>query len=71
MKYCVCEVEGFDIEYANGDYHHGYKVARVLQVFNSKEEAEDAELLFNPADYGDHSTIVRVVAADMLLKEID
>lgn len=67
MKYCVCEVEGFDSEYANGDYYRAYKVTKVLQVFNSEEEAEDAEILFNIPNC---SEIIQVVAADMLSEEI-
>ena len=63
MKYCVCEVETFFDEDFDGSL---CKVRKVLQVFNTKEEAEDAELLFNPRDYGDYDTSIRVVAADML-----
>ena len=63
MKYCVCEVETFFDEAFDGNL---CKVRKVLQVFNTKEEAEDAELLFNPCIYGDYDTSIRVIAANML-----
>ncbi len=63
MKYCVCEVETFFDEDFDGSL---CKVRKVLQVFNTKEEAEDAESLFNPCIYGDYDTQIRVVAANML-----
>lgn len=63
MKYCVCEVETFFDEDSDGSL---CKVRKVLQVFNTKEEAEDAEVLFDPCVHGDYDTSIRVVAADML-----
>lgn len=63
MKHCVCEVsQEFDVEF-DGSL---CKVTKVLQVFNSKEEAEAAEIIFDPSRYGDYDTLIRVVAVDAL-----
>jgi len=63
MKWCVCEIETFFDEEFDG---YLCKVSKVLQIFNTKEEAEYAEGLFFPGNYDD-DTNIRVVAEDALL----
>lgn len=59
MKYLLCEVEQFfDAEF-DGTL---CKVSKVLQVFPTKAEAEEAETMFDPSNFGDYDTVLRVVA---------
>jgi len=66
MKYAICEVESRFIEYLDRSM---CRVARVLQVCNSKDEAEQLEEIFNPMRYGDYDTIIRIVSIDKLDSE--
>lgn len=59
MKYLLCEVEQFFDEEFDGTL---CKVSKVLQVFNTKAEANEAEALFDPSNFGDYDTVLRVVA---------
>jgi hypothetical protein len=63
MRYAICEVIP---EWCPEQDREFKRVARVLQVFDSKEDAEAAEEIFNPYRYNDYDTSIRVVPEDKL-----
>lgn len=63
MRYAICEVTP---EWCPEQDREFKRVTRVLQVFNSKEDAESAEGIFNPCRYDDYDTCIRVVPEDKL-----
>ena len=62
MKYLLCEIESYFCEIQDGSM---CRVSKPLQVFNTREEAEAAEELFN----GFYDYNLRVVPESMLHKE--
>lgn len=64
MKYLLCEVEQFFDEDFDGTL---CKVRKVLQIFSSKDEADEAYCLFDPSNFDDYDTVIRVVAEGELL----
>lgn len=65
MKYLLCEVEQFFDEDFDGTL---CKVRKVLQIFDSECEANEAYRLFDPSNFDDYDTVIRVVAEDKLLR---
>lgn len=65
MKYLLCEVEQFFDEDFDGTL---CKVRKVLQIFNSQHEAQEACCLFDPSNFDDYDTVIRVVAEGDLHK---
>lgn len=62
-KACICEVVSeFDDDF-DGSL---CRVVKVLQVFETKEQAEENIPLFDPSRYGDWDTLVRVVPVEQL-----
>lgn len=57
-KFAVCEM----ISEFNEDFDGSLcRVKKVLQVFDTHEQAEAARAIFDPSRYGDYDTIIRVV----------
>lgn len=63
MKWCVVEVKHEFDEDFDGDL---CRVTKVLQVFDTKEAALEAEAIFNPMNYGDYDTSIRAIPACQL-----
>lgn len=63
MRYAICEVKPEWVEEQQREFK---RVTRVLQVFNSEEEALAVEGIFEPSRYCDYDTTIRVVAEDKL-----
>lgn len=63
MRYVICEVTP---EWVPEQQREFKRVSRVLQVFNSEDEARSVEGIFEPTRYGDYDTSIRVVAEDKL-----
>ena len=42
------------------------RVTKVLQVFDTEQAALEAEAIFNPMNYGDYETSIRVIPSHQL-----
>lgn len=62
-KACICEVVSEFDEDFDGSL---CRVVKVLQVFDSLEEAQAVEMIFDPSRYGDYDTYIRVVPVEQL-----
>lgn len=61
--WCIVEVKHeFDEEF-DGDV---CRVTKVLQVFDTEEAALAAEVIFNPMNYGDYETSIRMIPSYQL-----
>jgi hypothetical protein len=63
MKWCVVEVQHEFDEDFDGDL---CRVTKVLQVFDTEQAALEAEAIFNPMNYGDYETSIRVIPSHKL-----
>lgn len=67
IKWAICEMESF---FDKEQDQSMQRVTKVLQVFNTEKEADDAIDIFNPMRFGDYETILRVVSSDYLTDEM-